>query len=256
MADPLVYVYAIGNAALANGPGPQDLTGVDGSRVRLVVSGPLAAAVGSVDPTRFSKDALHHSLDDLGWLEETARAHHHVVDALAQRHPVLPVRMATIYIDDDGVRAMLDEHGQRVAEALERTRGRAEWGVKAFAVPTAEQAPVPEQEPATGPGAAYLRRKKAVRDRALRAREVGVDHAEQVHSRLAGLAVASRRYPPQDPRLSGRSEQMVLNAAYLLDEAGVAALHRTVEEWRGTGLRIELTGPWAPYSFAALEEDR
>lgn len=254
MSDALVYVYAVGDAALADGPGPEGLTGVNGSRVRLVVSGSLAAAVGSVDPARFGEDTLRHSLDDPRWLEQTARAHHDVVDALARRHPILPVRMATIYVDDDGVRRMLAEQGERVTAALERTRARAEWGVKAFAVPTAEPDPAPGPESATGPGAAYLMRKRATRDRALKAREAVVTLAEQLHSQLAELAVAVRRYPPQDPRLSERNEQMVLNAAYLLDEAGVEALHRMVDGWRETRLRIELTGPWAPYSFAVLEE--
>ncbi|HET6258099.1 MAG TPA: GvpL/GvpF family gas vesicle protein, partial [Pseudonocardia sp.] len=67
--------------------------------------------------------------------------------------------------------------------------------------------------------------------------------------------VASRRYQPQDPRLSGRREEMVLNVAYLVDEAGADALRRLVEQHDGQSLRLELTGPWAPYSFATLEEE-
>jgi hypothetical protein len=80
-----------------------------------------------------------------------------------------------------------------------------------------------------------------------------VDAAEEVHRRIANLAVASRRYPPQDPRLTGHRDEMVLNAAYLVQETD-AAVRRTVEEWQASSLRLELTGPWAPYSFATLEE--
>jgi hypothetical protein len=45
---------------------------------------------------------------------------------------------------------------------------------------------------------------------------------------------------------------MVLNAAYLVKTE--AALRQVVEEHTGRALRLELTGPWAPYSFATLEE--
>ena len=37
------------------------------------------------------------ALEDLDWLEETARAHHHVVDAVARTRPTAPVRLVTVY---------------------------------------------------------------------------------------------------------------------------------------------------------------
>ena len=67
------------------------------------------------------------------------------------------------------------------------------------------------------------------------------------------MAVAARRYRPQDPRLTGRAEEMVLNAAYLVDEAATEAFRRIVDDG-DAALALELTGPWAPYSFATLEE--
>ena len=47
---------------------------------------------------------------------------------------------------------------------------------------------------------------------------------------------------------------MVLNAAYLVDEAGAAALRQAVDTVDVPSLRLELTGPWAPYSFARLAQ--
>ena len=46
---------------------------------------------------------------------------------------------------------------------------------------------------------------------------------------IAKVAFASHRYQPQDPRLAGHEEEMVLNAAYLVDEAGAAALRQAVD---------------------------
>lgn len=45
---------------------------------------------------------------------------------------------------------------------------------------------------------------------------------------------------------------MVLNAAYLVDDSRYDDLAAVVHHFHdpGHGVRLELTGPWAPYSFA------
>ena len=253
MADTLVYLYAVADAADA-----QDLatTGVEGAPVRCIVSDGLAAVVSSVDAVRFGEEALRRNLEDLQWLEKAARAHHEVVASLARSGPVAPVRLATVYLDDHNVRALLHERATALHEALDRIRGRVEWGVKAYVAPTDDADDQEEKDAADGarPGTSYLMRRRAERDRAAGGLQAATDAAEALHREISGLAVAGRRYEPQDPRLSGHREAMVLNAAYLVDEADAAALRRLVEGRDERALRLELTGPWAPYSFATLEE--
>jgi gas vesicle protein GvpL/GvpF len=254
MADALVYLYAVTDA---DAPEPAVAAGVSAAPVRRVVAGRLAAVVSSVDAVRFSEEALRRSLEDLPWLETTARVHHAVVDAAAQAGPVAPVRLATVYLDDERVRGLLIDRAAAFATALDRIRGRVEWGVKGWRASGSAPSDAPaEQEPTpgAGPGAAYLARRLAERDRAARGQEEAHEAAEAAHRELAAAALASRRYPPQDPRLTGRREEMVLNAAYLVDADAAGPLHDVVE-WRSAGpVRLELTGPWAPYSFATLEE--
>jgi len=96
-------------------------------------------------------------------------------------------------------------------------------------------------------------RRRTERDHAVRAQEYSLQAAEAVHDVIAQLAVASRRYPPQDPRLSGHQDEMVLNAAYLVDADGEARLRHAVEEVGACGLSLVLTGRWAAYSFATLD---
>jgi hypothetical protein len=253
MADTLVYLYTIGDAALASlvlG----GLVGVGGAPVRVLVGGRLAAVVSSVAPQQFGEESLRRNLEDLPWLTATARAHHRVVNTVGRDHPVAPLRLATVYLDDDNVRALIDAKEEAFAAALDRIRGRREWGVKAFAA--ARPGPQPgDDDPALGPGAAYLYRRRAARDRASRSRREMQEVAEGLHQRLAAAASASRRYPPQDPSLSARREDMVLNAAYLVEVGtSTAAFTGVVESWRSPLIEVMLTGPWPPYSFAALEE--
>jgi hypothetical protein len=253
MADALVYVYAVSEAELAGTDELSAVPGVDGSPVRVVAGDRLTAVVSSVDAGRFGEEALRHKLEDLRWLESVARAHHAVVEAAGRHHPVAPVRLATIFVDDDGVRALLAEHAQRFEAALERVRGRIEWGVKGFAV-AGHAEEQPEPAPDLGPGAAYLMRKRAAGDRARQHHRLVRDAAEDADRALTALAVASRRYPPQDPRLTGHRDEMVLNAAYLVEESAAGQFRDAVDRWDAAEVRLELTGPWAPYSFAVLEE--
>ncbi|WP_010596283.1 GvpL/GvpF family gas vesicle protein, partial [Rhodococcus sp. P14] len=56
---------------------------------------------------------------------------------------------------------------------------------------------------------------------------------------------------------SGRRDWMVLNGTYLVDDDRADEFARAVEELRKEyrGIRLELTGPWPPYSFAGVERD-
>jgi hypothetical protein len=254
MADGLVYLYAIGDAALASAI-VVGLVGVGGAPVRVLVGGRLAAVVSSVDPAEFGEESLRRSLEDLSWVAATARAHHRVVDAVWGHHPVAPLRLATVYLDDVGVRALLEAKEGAFAAVLDRIRGREEWGVKAFAAPGSDSEPDENGgDSRRGPGAAYLRRRRAARERASRARQAAYEAAEDLHRTLSAAASANSRYPPQDPRLSGRPDDMVLNAAYLVDAKRSTSFRSAVDNWHSPLLQVTLTGPWAPYSFASLEE--
>nr|WP_202446938.1 GvpL/GvpF family gas vesicle protein [Streptomyces sp. SID5468] len=250
-------LYAYGAVRAGAEPPAPGLRGVAGRPVRLVCHEELAALVSPVPAEEFEESALRSRLEDLGWLEETARAHQRVVDAAAFPGPVLPLRLATVYRDEEGVRRMLAADRERFAESLDRVEGRVEWGVKAYATVPPEQPAARPAEPAApvpaGPGAGreYLRR----RSQARRVREDGMGRAHevarQVHEALHGYAEASRLHRPQDARLSGERDPNVLNASYLVPSAeasGFAARVRALDASTDAA-RLELTGPWAPYSF-------
>jgi Gas vesicle synthesis protein GvpL/GvpF len=252
MADTVVYLYGVGDAALGV---PDDLTGVAGAPVHVLVEGRLGAVVSPVEPHQFGEEALQRNLEDLSWLAATARAHHKVVDVVGQHHALAPLRLATVYLDDDNVRALLQAKEAAFTAALDRIRGRREWGVKAFAVAHPDPAPDPSgSESNLGPGAAYLQRKRRARETAARVQQDVQAAAADLHQTLSAAAVASHLYKPQDPQLSGRREDMVLNAAYLVDESDTAAFTDAVARWQSPHIQLELTGPWTPYSFATLEE--
>lgn len=252
--DELAYTYLVGDAELSHDAELLGLPGVGRGPVRALSAGGLAALVSTVEARTFGEEALKENLERLPWLEETARAHHAVVEAASRRHPVVPLRLATIYIDDHGVCDVLERNATGFRDALDRIRGgRREWGVKAYLTP-APSDDISAAPEGAGPGASYLAQRRAARDRSDAWRRAAMDAAEDLHWHLAAGAVASRLHTPQDPRLTGRGGEMVLNAAYLVEDRDAERFRQAVAAWNDQHLQLELTGPWAPYSFATLDE--
>jgi hypothetical protein len=297
-----VWVYAVTGTAGVSSPGAA--RGVAGGPVRAVTEAGLTAIVEDVPLDAFGESALRRNLEDLAWLETAARAHHRVIDAAARDGPVVPMRLATVYRGEEGVRAALADRAADFRGALSRIGTQREWGVKAYAVPPRTAAPpapgtpppasapsrasarpppgtrpptsapspasapspvsaaspadAPSGPPAPGAGAAYLRRRREQISGQEEARRATLEAARAVHAELSRLAAQTRLHPPQAPQLSGNSDQMILNAAYLLDgerRGELAALVTALAE-QHPSLRLELTGPWPPYSFAGLDEGK
>ncbi|MFI1192863.1 GvpL/GvpF family gas vesicle protein [Micromonospora sp. NPDC020750] len=232
------------------------VTGMDGGPLRAVPAAGLVAVVSTAPLAEYGEEALRRNLEDLTWLERAARTHHEVVAALSRAGAVVPTRLATVYRDERGVARLLAERRAELAATLDRLTGRAEWGVKGYAVPGATvHAATGGGAAPEGAGVAYLRRRRAeltARDEGQRA---AAEAATAVHDALAGYTVAARRHAPQDRRLSGAPTAMVLNGAYLVDVPTLGGFTGLVAALAGRHpeVRLELTGPWPAYSFA---EDR
>jgi hypothetical protein len=214
----------------------------------------LAAVVSSVPLAHYGEEPLRRNLEDLSWLERAARAHHIVVDALSRAGPVVPARLATVYLDEARVAGLLTKRRAEFVAGLDRVDGRTEWGVKAYTVATPDAAPQGTPDSAS-PGMAYLRKRRAQ----LTAQSYGLQRAARdaaaVHAALADCAVAARRHAPQDRRLSGADRSMVLNGAYLVDAGRLTEFTELVATLpkRHPAVHLELTGPWPPYSFIGDE---
>jgi hypothetical protein len=250
-----VWTYAVAEDVTSASLG--QLTGVGGGPVRVIAAAGLTAVAEDVGLAEFGEEALRRNLEDLAWLEGTARAHHRVVDAAAGQGPVVPMRLATVYGSDDGVTAMLAERQADFRAALDRIRGRQEWGVKVYAAPRpepAQSAPgaADSARPQAGAGTAYLRRRRDQLAAQKNDRREMLADTEAIHAELSRSAAGARLHPPQAPQLTGEKAVMILNASYLLDDdrgEDFAALVATLAG-RYPGVRLELTGPWPPYSFA------
>ncbi len=247
----VVWVYAVTSdidPARLSG-----LTGVAGEPVRLVTDGGLSAVVGSVRDTSSGEKTLPSILADLSAIEAAGLAHHRVISRVAGNGPVLPLRLATVYANDETIAALLARRHAEFTIMLESFRGTQEWDVKVYlrpwkgaddhVWPAVASADLASADAARGPGQV---RYEVPRWTTLEA------CAEELGQTLRGIAVATRRCPSPLPSLTDDSGWIVLNNAYLVDTKHASQFSETVASVTAahSALRAVITGPWPPYSFA------
>jgi gas vesicle protein GvpL/GvpF len=283
MSGAVWYCYAVARPFPTERLG--EFRGVADADVLAVRHGELVAVVSQVPSDEFGESSLPARFEDLSWLNTVARTHNAVVERVAQHAVTLPFRLATIYFDRRAVASVLTERAEELSAALDRVEGRVELGVKVY---TAAQAPPPVRSPPspsppspsppdrtppdrtpeaatekagaagesdTRPGMSYLRRKKSERD----AKDAGWRRATarglEIDRELTAVSAARRQHRPQSAELSEAAGENVLNVAYLVADDTVPWFVEHVRELQDATpeCRIEVTGPWVPYSFAVHE---
>jgi hypothetical protein len=243
-----LWVYGVVPAGVEPATGK----GIDGHPVHVHRHAGVNALVSEVPEDRFTQDALSRRLEELESLEVLARAHEAVLERAMASGVVVPFRLCTIYSSPERLDALLDGEGVTLQAAFARLDGMQEWGVKAF-VREPVGASATEAPDAAGSGMEYLTRKRERRDAAVAGRDATEAVVAEIHARLTERAAAAALSRPQDRRLSGRTTEMILNAAYLIPADGAEAFRTIVESLgqrhQADGIELEVTGPWPPYHF-------
>jgi hypothetical protein len=258
----VLYVYAIGD--FADLTPLEALDAIDGeASFDTAGSEPTRALFSEVDAAAFSQDEIDRRSSDLEWLSGIVMRHEAVVAALARSAAIVPLRAFTLFSTREALEEYLSENGSTLQKNVDRLRGREEWTIKIeFEADRWSEALVGrvdslrrlcEEIRGASEGKAFLLRKKleeATRKAARQAEE----------SLISEIEAALKRALPDTPTIVETRQQKggsfpqinVLVAAAETD----SLRHATEEEQRrheGDGVRLTLTGPWPPYSFASGE---
>ncbi|MEV8566626.1 GvpL/GvpF family gas vesicle protein [Streptomyces sp. NPDC051322] len=268
--SPATYVFAVCGPdhprALGSAGGHPE-----GGPLRFLPIGSLRAVVQDVPAAAFAEAALRERLADAAELERCARTHHDVVSAAAAGGPAVPLPLATLYRGDERAAAALAENQERFRAVLDRIAGRAEWAVKVYLTQPARPAPPtrpdrplthPDRPPAQAPpetsGRAYLNRLRGRQQLRERQRENALAAAERVDSAVRQIAAGSVRRRPHGPEVTGHDRTQIMNAAYLIARDRSDEPAATIGRLRGApgfdDVEIDVSGPWAPYSFTDGDE--
>jgi hypothetical protein len=227
---------------------PDGLRGVSGAPVRVVPVGPIAAWVSDVGEAPATT-------------AENARAHDRVVRAAMEIETPLPARFGQLFDSEEAARAAVLERRDGIMAALRKVEGGCEMTVRILAgkaeAAEASAAAVPAGgapaagRAAPGPtrgGREYLDRLRA-RHSAERSRR---EEAEFLHDRVRRAVAGLVREEARAPAFARARSIAVSHLIARGDVSRYRTALRTLQETE-PALRVMVSGPWAPYSFAELE---
>jgi dihydroxyacetone kinase DhaKLM complex PTS-EIIA-like component DhaM len=271
MGDP-IYVYAIVNHTERALHALSSLAGMEDAAVKAIVEGALAAIVSSVAGTEWNDQALDMRVRDMEWLGPRATRHQEMLAALHSAAPaVLPLPFATLYRNEAAIHDLLRSRQQAWVSALERLAGTEEWTLKVFQQPALFEQRLEELSPSfreamqtlrtTTPGKAYLMRKRLDVLRHEESVRATYRLSDEIQQEVAAIVreVAREALPANasgagDGKPGASPARLVLKLALLIDRARRdevdAALTSTLGRYGPLGYDFQMTGPWAPYSFA------
>jgi hypothetical protein len=261
------YVYGImwsGDAQPVNGL-PDE--GIDPAYpVYVLPYRAIQAVVSKVSLSEFSQERIKANLNDVKWVEARVRTHEAVLEAAMSGRSLIPMRFCTIYQSESRVQEVLVEHYEDFITNLTRLVSKQEWAVKVFCdnenlARKAEEVSdkvkeLKEEMAGKSSGAMYFLKKKVEQAIAEEAERMSDEVTQASHDRLAGHAEDARVTPLQSKQLTGRTEEMILNGAYLVSEGQITVFRAELEslekDYDDLGFSYELSGPWPPYNFVTI----
>jgi hypothetical protein len=210
-----------------------------------------ALIVADVPSSTYDAQPLEPRLGDLDWVGEAGAAHHAVVEAIADRHlATVPCRLFTIFSSEATALATF-RHARLALDAVfARVRDREEWVLR-IGRPDPARAERLAAGDRSRSGKGFLEAKsQARRETTARAERARIE-ADATRSALEALADATS-VRPVDPNGS-----LLVDAAFLVEPSRVDAmkdrLMQVAAQLLKDGCPVSLTGPWPPYSFAAMD---
>jgi Gas vesicle synthesis protein GvpL/GvpF len=242
----VLYLYGITREGEGAVPG---ITGVDAAAtVEAVPCAGLVCWTSRVNKIEFAED-LGRNMENLEWLAEVSVRHQQAVAAIASSHDILPARFGTVFRSVASLAADVEKNKELLAHDLKRISGCEEWGVKIFGLQAQPRAAAGAKS-----GRDYLQAKAAaLRAEAPRTSDPEVQRFVRALERVAVEAAAGagavsrgqRGLHWQGSLLVKRSQRGKLQQL----------MTRFSQDWEGER-RIELSGPWPPYSFVSRSQEK
>jgi hypothetical protein len=243
---------------------PVARSSLDNEPVQRLGCGDLAAIVKPVSLAEFDAEAGNKSNHDAGSLEAMVRSHNEIIATIHREQAVLPAKFGCVYPHTEDLRAALEHSHDALVAQLKRLEGCDEWAVHIYVDrPTIQQGlntehptirQLQQQLATASPGRAYFLQRKLADELAVATDQALNDLAQSGYDHLARRAVAGQVNPIRRATSNVSGDWEILRAAYLVRRSNqgtfIAEIQILAESQEG--LRCEYSGPWPPYSFAAL----
>jgi hypothetical protein len=235
-----LYLYGV---SPAGGTSKISSTGIDGLHpVEGLDCGDFTCWVSAVDPAKFARE-LETNLENLDWLALHGVRHQQVVGEIAGQTTIIPARFGTVFSGTAALFKDVQSRKAALSKTLKKVTDSEEWGVKVFA----ERKAAPPVTAEARSGRDYLKQKASQ----LKARP------EKDEGPIRELAEALEKVATDSAptgKISGTQPELVWQATFLVARKRRKewdnVLQEFVDRWGGQR-RIEVNGPWPPYSFVS-----
>lgn len=254
-----LYLYCLARPAC--GFALDSLRGVDGDGpVDLIRLKDIVAVVSEVRREDFVGPPADAQMSDLAWVGPRVCRHEELVERVMRSCPIVPARFATLFSSHASVINWMGRHHEAISHALDRFANHGEWAVKGtldrrtaetrvFAVALARAG----SQLSSSPGTRYFEEQR-IRAESRQDLDAWLKSAGAgIAKTLLDCAAAFRERPVVCGGPSAEEGATILNWAFLVPDSRREEFHAQIRrmntEHAHYGLRLDVSGPWPPYSF-------
>ncbi|MFH1392331.1 MAG: GvpL/GvpF family gas vesicle protein [bacterium] len=239
--------------------------GIDRGRILVLPYQDLEAVISRVSLEKFTSEKIQRKAqEDLKWITKKAEIHEQVVEQAMGKNrgiPVIPMQFGVIFKTKESLEENLKKLYEQFKKSLKNLVGKQEWGVKVFLKENIFKKSIARKNKAVlvknkkiesmSRGEAFFVQKEIdaiieqIKDKKL-------DRIiKNIYESAGQIALNKNKSKLLAKEFTGRPEEMILNAFYLLKDAKLARFQNKIkkikEKYNSQGLDIEMTGPWPCY---------
>jgi hypothetical protein len=262
MNNELIYIYCLSNSS------PELSLYAEFNGLKCIEFGGFFIIYKNVSEDEFSEENLKKNILNLEWVEINARKHVNVISKIMQNNTVIPFKFGTIYKSKESLGKFIEDYSFSLNKNIVNINGKEEWTVKIYSNRDELKNQIEElskdvsdleiQIRNSSPGRAYLLERKKSNLIEIEIDRLCKNYGASYYELFLKLSESTRINNPLPKNLTGRNDDMILNASFLVSKDKVGEFVNTSnllwKEQKNLGFNVVLSGPWPIFSFIEIEE--
>lgn len=248
------------------------MKGIDsGGEIKSVLFKGIEALASEIDLSRFNEKEINNKMqEDPKWTEKNIRRHHDIIAEAYKNSAVIPMKFGTVFKTKKSLAEMLKTHYGKFKRLLAELRNKEEWGLKIYLEhekfveilkkENKEIKKLEKEKLTMSEGTRWYAEKKIEKSIAAQFEEEVENQLQGVVNRLGECCeqIVLCDLLPKEATAVGKDN--IFNAACLIDNSKLAhfkeLLRETRKECDQIGATLVTTGPWPPYNFVELKDEK
>ena len=263
-----LYLYCIRDKIENDTADP--IKGIDGKvNVYPLVCRGLEAVVSDVSLEEYNSEELaRRAKDDINWIKEKATAHEYIIEEMLRKNEkmlrLIPMRFGIIFKKKAGLEETLSKDYLKFNKILDRISGKQEWSLKIYLKDRSiiertikeNNAVIKEKRKemdSLSEGMAYFMEEEMNNIISEECDNELDSIIKYIYKSLEKHSADSVNNKILQRALTGKREEMVFNAAYLIPDVNIEIFKKDTEamnrKMQHKGIYLEYSGPWPCYNF-------